>query len=557
LNEFIPISYTDTKHFFSINGRKINQVKNPVILIPRENSRMNSLQDYFCGDTNLLSPLLTKIEVIDEQTARRTLLQGWSLCSDGGAKDGKGSFGIICTHQNKVILKCHNRVPVTYEDANCHRCEATGILVTLKIIELSHQYVLGQDNNVQPHDMRIICDNESVVNTINRIRGQKLTLKQHYSANMDVLRAVCMSLYHLKKKWRCNILICHVKGHQDDINKFLSFEENLNVQADKLATLGLKEKSKKPIQLPGDRIQLLINDKPVTSHHSKTITNNFHSIQMHKFFKDKYKWSDNTMEGIWWEVHGKTILTFTDRQQTTIQKFLHDRLPTNYRENKYYEYRSAMCYGCKNYIECNNHILQCPKCKTKIKLRKSYIQNLTNLMIKMGTNSTTIRVLISHTRAWLEDLEMPNMSEIAPEASLELIKAVEEQTKIGWDQWFRGRISIRWGELYNNDIQKPNILIKRPSALRWGREIIKQTFQLVLESWYKRNETEHGKEGDPILGKKDKLCEQIRWRISKVDWTSDKDVWTTMSHAEFRSLPTENLEMINSQLKKMTDKGRI
>ena len=43
------------------------------------------------------------------------------------------------------------------------------------------------------------------------------------------------------------------------------------------------------------------------------------------------------------------------------------------------------------------------------------------------------------------------MEEIAPEAAEELKKAVKDQNNIGWGQWFQGRISIKWGELYNGD----------------------------------------------------------------------------------------------------------
>jgi hypothetical protein len=78
----------------------------------------------------------------------------------------------------------------------------------------------------------------------------------------------------------------------------------------------------------------------------------------------------------------------------------------------------------------------------------------------MGTNTTTIRTITTMLNTWLNETEPPELYEIAPEASEHLKQALIDQQNIGWDQWFRGRISIKWGELYNHDILKPNILSK-------------------------------------------------------------------------------------------------
>jgi hypothetical protein len=144
-------------------------------------------------------------------------------------------------------------------------------------------------------------------------------------------------------------------------------------------------------------------------------------------------------------------------------------------------------------------------------------------MVNYGTNPTTIRLIISHLRAWLDQCQMPNIEDIAPEASESLREAVRNQTNLGWDQWFRGRIMILWGELYNNDISKTNVLIERPSALQWGRTIVTQTFQYVLDSWYIRNKCEHDFLGNPIGRKKEKINEQIMWVKGEIK--EEKNLW--------------------------------
>jgi hypothetical protein len=57
------------------------------------------------------------------------------------------------------------------------------------------------------------------------------------------------------------------------------------------------------------------------------------------------------------------------------------------------------------------------------------------MMINMGTNSTTIRVIITYLRNWLNKESQPILQEIAPDASEFLKSAVVSQNRIGRDQW--------------------------------------------------------------------------------------------------------------------------
>jgi hypothetical protein len=81
-------------------------------------------------------------------------------------------------------------------------------------------------------------------------------------------------------------------------------------------------------------------------------------------------------------------------------------------------------------------------------------------MVILGKNSTTIRVIMSRLNSWLNDVESIAIQELAPEASDYLKEAVKEQDTIGWEHWFCGRICIKWGELYNEDIKTPRLLCK-------------------------------------------------------------------------------------------------
>jgi hypothetical protein len=171
-----------------------------------------------------------------------------------------------------------------------------------------------------------------------------------------------------------------------------------------------------------------------------------------------------------------------------------------------------------------------------MKLRQTYISNLQKTMIIIGTNSTMIRIIITMINAWLHDVEPSLLSEIAPEASEYLKEAVEEQNSIGWEQWFCGRLSIKWGELYNEDIKIPNIFCTRPSSNRWGIKIIQETWKFIIDCWKIRNNKEHDIEGHPTLKRKEKICDKFLWMRNKGNIQNLNSPWIQSSREELLEL---------------------
>jgi hypothetical protein len=139
---------------------------------------------------------------------------------------------------------------------------------------------------------------------------------------------------------------------------------------------------------------------------------------------------------------------------------------------------------------------------------------------------------------------------LVPNASQHLACAINEQTKIGWDNCFCGRISSMWGDLYTYDINNSTQLIKFPSTERWGREIVSLTLQFAMECWYARNNFEHQVTTNPVETSKAKLIEEIIWLISK-----KKDqipaTYMKISKVELMGLPRDNLSIMKEQLRNL------
>jgi hypothetical protein len=171
-----------------------------------------------------------------------------------------------------------------------------------------------------------------------------------------------------------------------------------------------------------------------------------------------------------------------------------------------------------------------------------------------NTDMTTTKVLLSYVHHFLEDIKPPPLSEIAPNASPELIRAVLEQEELGWDQWFCGRSTISWGELYNHDIKtNPNT---KKTADKWGTDIISLAWEFTLSAWFARNNVEHDNDNNPVLRSKMKLIEQIMWTKTKTEQHRTHQ-YTDLQGTELLELPLDNLHMILENLESMKIRKKI
>jgi hypothetical protein len=75
---------------------------------------------------------------------------------------------------------------------------------------------------------------------------------------------------------------------------------------------------------------------------------------MHRYFQETYGWQNKTVESIWVEVHGKALPQLSCGEKVTTQKYIHQQITCNKRENRYTTYKSPMCHECNQIIECTD-----------------------------------------------------------------------------------------------------------------------------------------------------------------------------------------------------------
>jgi hypothetical protein len=62
---------------------------------------------------------------------------------------------------------------------------------------------------------------------------------------------------------------------------------------------------------------------------------------------------------------------------------------------------------------------------------------------------------------------------------------------IGWENWFKGRITSTWGILYTHDLETTNHGLRNQTPVKWAKKVIELTWGFVLCNWTIHIDLEH------------------------------------------------------------------
>jgi hypothetical protein len=533
-------------HERSITTFNINKTELPIEL--KKHSIWHLIrQDHYLQD------MFENLAISDKTFLKNTTKTEMIFCCDGGVRDDKAGFGVVGSIAGKIVLQYRKRLPNIYNDYNSHRSEAWGLLSVFYFIELIVKYRKIQQLNTEM-SILIICDNKSVVETINTLQNYSPSIKSYNSADFDIIDTI-------RKKWKTitnknvEIKIKHIKGHQDRIKKTLSINDSLNVAADILATKSLSDKQ--PISKFNELTDASMHiDKLFVTHkHKKILRQNYLSVELREYLRESNKWTKNQTEIIWWDIHEASLQELSKAKRRFMQKFIHKKLPCNYRQQKYYNYKSAICMSCKEDIETQDHIFRCQSCPKRNKLRSDYFLKLSILMENHRTNEPTKVLFLQNVKNWFNNMPTTQAQTIAPDATKTLMLASTQQNDIGWDHWIKGRWSQEWATLQNYDIKHNDSGKIYATSKKWAEEIVGLTWELIHQIWLERNIIEHDSAGNPEIRSKAKLIEIIQGESQKMDFNLYPE--SDITHDNLVCLPVENLKMIQQNLKNARAYKRI
>jgi RNase H len=556
INEYETIDAKLEMECYKINTRSIKTSNTTQDHRKQSTSDIEQLQNHITNPEQWHHDITKNTKIIRNDILLASKNERITISTDGGATHDKGSFGVVISQDETIIATNKSRLPPIYNAIHSYRSEGFGILGGLIIYKEIYEFSQKHNNQISK-DITIKSDGKSMIDKINKIRYWRKTQKQCNEKDMDVISEI-LTILNEMKQLQIKVQLKFVKGHQDRLSTNLTTEASMNVAADELATEGLRMRNiTKELILPSDDAVIKLHGKVITANRTKIMREAFQSIQLRDFLKTLNNWSDLQIENIWWKVHEKSLQTLTQGKKMIITKFNHSQISCNHRNNVMYEYKPPYCTLCANVHETQSHVLRCKNCPVRTQLRDKFKKDLLRLLVNTNTDTAITRALTSIINAWLNEVPIPNIETVVPDASETLKQAVKFQKDIGIENIFKGRLHIAWGEMYNHSHSTgPPSDNRKLLAESWGMKIVTLIWDFVLEMWFSRNETEHNLESNTVEIQKRKLVEQIIWIREKIDKRVSHP-YTEIQEAELRKLPTNNLAIMVDQIQNIFKKHRL
>ena len=375
------------------------------------------------------------------------------LVSDGSVINGEGTYGWVRATNRDVLETSSGKVPGNHQTSS-YRAEAQGVAD-------------GIFTSALPDKLRVYLDNEGVVKNLTKT----------------------WPIHPLKPEWELveptrqyvqqhSIQVHHVRGHQDLRLPQTKWEAHLNHRADRLANAAHAENDRVGHQPAGYRILLYIQGNPITTDYTREIQRAATTPAIRDYYVTKYRWSDSTMSTIDWDALGGAQKKFSIGQQRTIHKYLHGWLPTGNHMQHRYKIHSP-CPHCQE-PENSRHLT---RCQSQTKHRTKFYLDMERKLREWNTEPGLARLL-------LQTLQDGVREYTGSESGAWITQLLEEQTRIGLSNIWKGFLSQTWGDIqerfYRRNKCKPSC-----SGAQWTRRLLQTIWKYVLETWTRRNQKLH------------------------------------------------------------------
>ena len=239
-------------------------------------------------------------------------------------------------------------------------------------------------------------------------------------------------------------------GHQDKKTAFeyLPIPAQLNVLADKAADNQYSHPIQEhTIDMPHLPSQIISLSNP----HGRIVANmNEELIRYHRdptteaLISDHWNIPPNHLHLIDWEAIRKTFQA-QHRFSGAFTKIIHNQWDTTSRKRSWGLTTDGNCPLCHKSEETAEHVLQCPHF-TLSQVRKKAQTDLWKSLNSARTNPDIITTIKNISQAW----HQKSLPSIPPRSNSKVTnsirKAVKHQQKIGFSNFFKGILSIKWNK---------------------------------------------------------------------------------------------------------------
>jgi hypothetical protein len=394
------------------------------------------------------------------------------VATDGSYDQGSGkmSYGWVIALNNTVIATGCGPAESHPSLAEPFRAETYALAAAAAFIEqmLEHFRITAND-----HVWHFIMDNTSLIREMEHLRLEARTAKWNLRQDADIL--------HLANKLLLDIPanFTHIKSHQDRVktDKPLSFQAQLNIMADELATRQREKMTAPRTQVTTPFKHLIIDGVNITRDSQKWLLDTASRIPIQQYYYEKHKWNSSTFQNINWSAQQTVLSRYEVNDQRRILKFVHGWLPTYDRLYRAKQSPTQRCPLCHFLLETNLHLFQC-RHPSQQEIVQTMYQELGNDK-EMGKHEVT--------KIIMEQLQHhSNTTGTSPpeSANATVVKFIRQQDTIGWKHIFFGRIANSMKEITQPGTTEPQTT---NTGLRWTKRIIQHIWDTFLQLWANRN----------------------------------------------------------------------
>jgi len=401
-------------------------------------------------------------------------------------KSGHSGFAWIIANAAEPLWRGQGLAPGPEADIHSGRAEAMGLLAALIFLS----YYISCYEPLQPTDVTCYCDNAGVITNINNTQDEHNPRPNDTTANdRDLYVALADTIRQCQP---ITLHFLHVQGHQDTKKQHrpLTLAEIYNIECDKRAkeyalaspiistTIGNPEiKAAAP--------HLYVEGKLICRQYLQALREAAALPAYYDYLQKKLNWTRKDVQAIHWRALGQAIHGLQPNDQRRIVLILNNKLPL--RASKAHPHPgSKLCPSCQREEETPEHFFTCQH-----RERKTAFTQLKSNLTKIATQHQLHPSVFTSLWLGLTAIRMNSpYPDIIPELPLELRPAVQDQTRIGWEQLYKGRVAYQWAKAI--DHLHPGLPLSGCTVLVI---IIKTIWNYLLNLWQLRNQHLHNDAG--------------------------------------------------------------
>jgi enamine deaminase RidA (YjgF/YER057c/UK114 family) len=250
----IPIDIT-----LQTNDSIIAEGRSSLDLSDTENAACNSLKEYIELTAMARSERIT---LLVEESAIASLLRDPTrieVASDGGFEPSSGIslYGWVKAFNRTLIAKGRGPAEAHPDLAESFRSEGYGLASVAAFLMALVKFM---NVSVKEHTWRFYIDNKAMIQRMESYHKNIRHSRWNLRSDADITNKAHHYLRHIPAT------LIHVKSHQDDAkdNRLLTFDAQLNIMADAMATQQCAQMNRPVMTVTGDHCHLVIKDKYIT-----------------------------------------------------------------------------------------------------------------------------------------------------------------------------------------------------------------------------------------------------------------------------------------------------